>query len=58
MPTILNTCIQEFDVSPSATNVRRSSTRDPMQPGTYGATDAIDQPIVAGTGDENDLLTD
>ena len=58
MPTILNTCIQEFDVSPSAPNVRRSSTREAMQQGTYGATDTINQPIVAGTGDENDLLTD
>ncbi|CAF1239861.1 unnamed protein product [Adineta ricciae] len=58
MPTILNTCIQEFDVSPSTTNVRRSSTRDPLQQGTYGATNQVNQPIVAGTGDENDLITD
>ncbi len=55
---MLNACIEEFDLSPSATKVHRSSTHEPIQQGNYGATDPIDQPIVVGTGDENDLLTD
>ena len=54
----MNTCIEEFDNSPSATNVHRSSTRERLQQGTYGAVDQVNQQIVAGTGDENDLLTD
>jgi hypothetical protein len=55
---VLNACIEEFDISPSATKVRRSSTREPLQQGNYGTLDPLSQPIVVGTGDENDLLTD
>ncbi|CAF1558112.1 unnamed protein product, partial [Rotaria sordida] len=58
IPTILNACIEEFDIPPSATKVRRSSVREPLQQGTYGTIDQVAQPIVVGTGDENDLLTD
>ncbi|CAF0821295.1 unnamed protein product [Rotaria sordida] len=58
IPTILNACIEEFDIPPSATKVRRSSVREPLQQGTYGTIDQLAQPIVVGTGDENDLLTD
>jgi hypothetical protein len=54
----LNTCIAEFDLSPSATKVHRSSTGERLQQGNYGAVDQVNQPIVVGTGDENDLLTD
>jgi hypothetical protein len=35
-----------------------SSTNEPTQQGNYGATDPVNQPIVVGTGDENDLFTD
>ncbi|CAF2908321.1 unnamed protein product [Rotaria sp. Silwood2] len=58
IPTILNACIEEFDISPSAPKVRRSSIREPLQQGNYGTLDQVSQPIVVGTGDENDLLTD
>ncbi len=54
----MNTCIEEFDLPPSATKVHRSSTRERLQQGTYGAVEQANQPIVVGTGDENDLLTD
>jgi len=58
IPTILNACIEEFNISPSTTKIHRTSTQEPIQQGNYGATNQIDQPIVVGTGDENDLLTD
>lgn len=58
IPTILNACIEEFDLPPSTIKVHRTTTNEPILGGTYGATDPIDQPIVVGTGDENDLLTD
>ncbi|CAF1116912.1 unnamed protein product [Rotaria sp. Silwood1] len=58
IPTILNACIEEFDIPPSTTKVRRCSIREPLQQGTYGTLDQVSQPIVVGTGDENDLLTD
>ncbi len=54
IPSVLNACIEEFDLSPSTTKVRRSSTRE----GNYGTIDQVNQPMVVGTGDENDLLTD
>jgi len=41
------------------TKIRRPSTREPLTQGNhYGTIDPIDQPIIVGTGDENDLLTD
>ncbi|CAF3558098.1 unnamed protein product [Rotaria socialis] len=58
IPTVLNACIEEFNIPPSATKIRRSSTRESIQQGNYGTIDQISQPIIAGTGDENDLLTD
>ncbi|CAF1312263.1 unnamed protein product [Adineta steineri] len=58
IPTILNACIEEFDIPPSATKIRRSSIREPLPQGTYGTTDPASQPMVVGTGDENDLLID
>jgi len=58
IPTILNACIEEFDIPPSVTKVHRPSIREPLQQGNYGAIDQVNQPIVVGTGDENDLLTD
>ncbi|CAF5049066.1 unnamed protein product, partial [Rotaria sp. Silwood1] len=53
IPTVLNACFEEF-----TTTVRRSSTRERLQQGNYGTIDQVNQPIVMGTGDENDLLTD
>jgi hypothetical protein len=58
IPTVLNACIEEFDISPSATKIHRASSREPIQQGNYGTIDPVNQPIVVGTGDENDLLTD
>ncbi|CAM4761485.1 unnamed protein product [Rotaria magnacalcarata] len=58
IPTVLNACIEEFNIPPSATKIRRSSTREPIQQGNYGTIDQVSQPIIVGTGDENDLLTD
>ncbi|UJR16450.1 hypothetical protein I4U23_003352 [Adineta vaga] len=55
IPTILNACIEEFDIPPSMTKVRRCSIRDPTANGTD---DLLSQPMVVGTGDENDLLID
>ncbi|CAF2776257.1 unnamed protein product [Rotaria sp. Silwood2] len=52
IPTVLNACYEEF-----TTTVRRSSTHERLQQGNYGAIDQVNQPIVIGTGDENDLLT-
>ena len=58
IPSILNACIEEFDLSPSQTKVHRTSAREPGQPGNYGSTDPVATPMVVGSGDENDLLTD
>jgi len=61
IPTVLNACIEEFDLPPSATKVHRETSREPIQAtGGYGAIDPVppQQPIVVGSGDENDLLTD
>jgi len=60
IPSVLNACIEEFDLPPSTTKVRRGSTLEPIQQqsGGYGSIDQIPEPIVVGTGDENDLLTD
>jgi len=39
---VLNSCIEEFDLSPSQTKIHPNEEN---------------QPIVVGTGDENDLFT-
>ncbi|CAF3350147.1 unnamed protein product [Rotaria socialis] len=49
IPTILNACIEEFETSPSTTEIRRSSTRERLQQGNYGSIDQLHQPIAIGT---------
>ncbi|CAF1019943.1 unnamed protein product [Rotaria sordida] len=53
IPTVLNACFEEFNT----TNISRSSTRERLQQGNYGTIDQVNQPMVIGTGDGNDLLT-
>jgi len=55
----LNSCIEEFDLSPSRTKIHRNSIVDRTTTANYGTIDPVTEPpIVIGTGDENDLLTD
>lgn len=59
IPSVLNACIEEFDLSPSRTKVHRNSVHERNQQGNYGTIEPLlEAPIVVGTGDENDLLTD
>ncbi|CAF3349060.1 unnamed protein product [Rotaria socialis] len=57
IPTILNACIEEFETSPSTTEIRRSSTRERLQQGNYGSIDQLHQPIAIGTDHVDDLIT-
>ncbi|CAM4800638.1 unnamed protein product [Rotaria magnacalcarata] len=57
IPTILNACIEEFETSPSTTEIRRNSTRERLQQGNYGSIDQLHQSIAVGTDHVDDLLT-
>lgn len=58
IPTVLNTCIEEFDISSNPINVRRSLTGENLQQGNYGTIDQVSQPIVVDIEDKNDLMAD